>query len=282
MLSCLSGGEGGGWDELGRFCVPLTIMPKLGGWIGEVTRMSRFDFGSGLDPDPASQWDAKRKLFSLVEVCAPPSAVLVCNATANTFMIMCRSCTLKKEQHDVSTMFSCTFAHQTIFTCYIDKRVHWTAFMSRYNNAVTIPLLWFQAVLIAFSSDFLPRLLYYFTATDSNSSYLEFILAYSPQKYVDETGTPCRWVSLDEQHCSISWSWCLLKTLHFFQLLSDVVAEIDTTVLAFFDQCWKGYFKQGLHNTLVLLNALAVGYHIKWVGHPSEQPNGLQYFVFSI
>uniref|UniRef100_A0A8C4X015 Anoctamin n=2 Tax=Eptatretus burgeri TaxID=7764 RepID=A0A8C4X015_EPTBU len=50
----------------------------------------------------------------------------------------------------------------------------------------------FHAALIAFSSDFLPRLIYYFTATDSNSSYLEFILAYSPQKYVNETGTPCR------------------------------------------------------------------------------------------
>ena len=40
-----------------------------------MTRTSRLDFV--LDPDAflAYQWDTKRKLFSLAEVCAPPSAV---------------------------------------------------------------------------------------------------------------------------------------------------------------------------------------------------------------
>ena len=44
-----------------------------------MTRTSRLDFGSGLDPDtdPAYQWDAKRKLFSLAEVHARPNAALV-------------------------------------------------------------------------------------------------------------------------------------------------------------------------------------------------------------
>ena len=41
-----------------------------------MTTTSRFDFGSGLDPDPAYQWDTKRQLFSLAEVHALPSAVL--------------------------------------------------------------------------------------------------------------------------------------------------------------------------------------------------------------
>jgi len=42
-----------------------------------VTRTRRFDFGSGPDGDPAYQWDSKRKLLSLAEVCALPSAVLI-------------------------------------------------------------------------------------------------------------------------------------------------------------------------------------------------------------
>ena len=38
--------------------------------VGEVTRTSRFDFGSGPDPDLAYQWNTKGKLFSLAEVCS--------------------------------------------------------------------------------------------------------------------------------------------------------------------------------------------------------------------
>ena len=53
------------------------IMTKLGGWVGLVMRTSWLDFGSGPDGDPAYQWDTKHKLFSLAEVCALPSALLV-------------------------------------------------------------------------------------------------------------------------------------------------------------------------------------------------------------
>ena len=42
-----------------------------------MTRTSRFDFSSGPNPDPAYQWDTKRKVISLVEVCALPSALVV-------------------------------------------------------------------------------------------------------------------------------------------------------------------------------------------------------------
>ena len=42
-----------------------------------MTRTSRFDFSSGPDPDPACWWDTKREPFSLAEVCAPLSVVLV-------------------------------------------------------------------------------------------------------------------------------------------------------------------------------------------------------------
>ena len=50
-----------------------------------MTRTSRFDFGSGLNPDPANQWDTKCKLFSMAEVCTLPSAVLVpeCSDTSD-------------------------------------------------------------------------------------------------------------------------------------------------------------------------------------------------------
>ena len=46
-----------------------------------MTRINKFEFGSSPDPEPAYQWDTKRKLFSVEEVCAPPSAVLITFAT---------------------------------------------------------------------------------------------------------------------------------------------------------------------------------------------------------
>ena len=50
-------------------------MTKLGGRVGEVTRTSQFNFGSGADADAPYEWDTKRKQFSLAKVCALPSAV---------------------------------------------------------------------------------------------------------------------------------------------------------------------------------------------------------------
>ena len=44
--------------------------------IGCVKNTNRLDFDEYPDPDPAYQWDTKRKLFSLAEVSALPSAVL--------------------------------------------------------------------------------------------------------------------------------------------------------------------------------------------------------------
>ena len=60
-------------------------MTKLGGWVGLVTRRSGLDDGSRLDPDPASQRDTKRKLFSLAKVCALPSAVRVLSSVSVHF-----------------------------------------------------------------------------------------------------------------------------------------------------------------------------------------------------
>ena len=42
-----------------------------------MTRTSSFDFGSGLDEDPAYQWNTKCKPFSRAEVRALTSAILV-------------------------------------------------------------------------------------------------------------------------------------------------------------------------------------------------------------
>ena len=52
------------------------IITKLCGQVGWVIRTSQYDFCSGPDADPAYQWDTKCKLFSLVEVCALPGAIL--------------------------------------------------------------------------------------------------------------------------------------------------------------------------------------------------------------
>ena len=42
-----------------------------------MTRTSQLDFGEGPCADPAYQGDAKHEQFTLAEVCALPSAVLV-------------------------------------------------------------------------------------------------------------------------------------------------------------------------------------------------------------
>ena len=54
-----------------------TDQTKLGGWVGWVMRTSWLNFSSVPNRDPADQWDTKGKLISLVEVCAPPSALPV-------------------------------------------------------------------------------------------------------------------------------------------------------------------------------------------------------------
>jgi len=55
-----------------------TQIDKLDFWnFSSVTRTSRLDFGSGPDADLAYQWDVKYKLFSLMEVCALLSTVLI-------------------------------------------------------------------------------------------------------------------------------------------------------------------------------------------------------------
>uniref|UniRef100_UPI00358E7F15 anoctamin-7-like n=2 Tax=Myxine glutinosa TaxID=7769 RepID=UPI00358E7F15 len=82
----------------------------------------------------------------------------------------------------------------------------------------------FHALLIAFSSDFLPRLMYYFTATATDPSYLEFILAYSPQKYVDETHTPCRYKGFrDEEGNYTAFHWQLLVLQIVFVIVFVIV-----------------------------------------------------------
>ena len=63
------------WHDISKNCAG--IMTKLGEWVGLVARTSRFDFCWGPDQHPAYQWGTKCKLFSLVELCTLPSAVLI-------------------------------------------------------------------------------------------------------------------------------------------------------------------------------------------------------------
>ena len=73
-----------------------------------MTRTSWFDFGSYPNPDPTYKWDTKRNLFILVEVCAPPNAVLVlCSPLSSSF-------TLSANQTVSSTNFH-FFFHLFIF-----------------------------------------------------------------------------------------------------------------------------------------------------------------------
>ena len=53
------------------------MMTKPGGSVGYVIRTSRFDFGSGPDQDQTYQWDEKRNLFNLTEVCGLPSILFL-------------------------------------------------------------------------------------------------------------------------------------------------------------------------------------------------------------
>ena len=67
------------WD-LTKHDIPKSyglMMPKRGVRVGWVTRTGQCGFDSGADPDQPCQWDTKRKLFSLVEVYALLSDVLV-------------------------------------------------------------------------------------------------------------------------------------------------------------------------------------------------------------
>ena len=54
------------------------IWMKLGRSVGSVMRTNRLNFSSGPDADPAHQWDTKRKLIILADVCTLLSARLVC------------------------------------------------------------------------------------------------------------------------------------------------------------------------------------------------------------
>ena len=67
-------------DDISKSCARIQM--KLGGQVVYVTRANWFNFVSGPDPDPA---DTKHQLFSLVEVCALPSANQFCsNANQDT------------------------------------------------------------------------------------------------------------------------------------------------------------------------------------------------------
>lgn len=50
-----------------------------------------------------------------------------------------------------------------------------------------------QAFLIAFTSDFLPRLYYQYTQHSNLTGYVDFTLAYAPDKYVTEHNVSCRY-----------------------------------------------------------------------------------------
>ncbi|KAJ6656874.1 hypothetical protein lerEdw1_003205 [Lerista edwardsae] len=69
-----------------------------------------------------------------------------------------------------------------------------------------------NAFLIAFTSDFLPRLLYQYEHDSQLHGYVNFTLAYSPPSYVDSNHTMCRYKAFRDPHGN--------HTLFYWKLLA--------------------------------------------------------------
>uniref|UniRef100_A0ABM5G2X5 Anoctamin n=1 Tax=Pogona vitticeps TaxID=103695 RepID=A0ABM5G2X5_9SAUR len=68
-----------------------------------------------------------------------------------------------------------------------------------------------NAFLIAFTSDFLPRLYYQYTHSSNLQGYIDFSLAYAPKSYVSEYNVTCRYRAYREQSGRYSLAyWNLL------------------------------------------------------------------------
>ncbi|KAH0623974.1 hypothetical protein JD844_007205 [Phrynosoma platyrhinos] len=82
-----------------------------------------------------------------------------------------------------------------------------------------------NAFLIAFTSDFLPRLYYQYTSSSNLQGYIDFTLAYAPKSYVAEYNVTCRYRAYREQSGRYSLAyWNLLAIrLGFIIVFEHVV-----------------------------------------------------------
>ncbi|XP_042315616.1 anoctamin-7 [Sceloporus undulatus] len=82
-----------------------------------------------------------------------------------------------------------------------------------------------NAFLIAFTSDFLPRLYYQYTTSSDLQGYIDFTLAYAPKSYVAEYNVTCRYRAYREQSGRYSLAyWNLLAIrLGFIIVFEHVV-----------------------------------------------------------
>nr|XP_060623941.1 anoctamin-7 [Anolis sagrei ordinatus] len=82
-----------------------------------------------------------------------------------------------------------------------------------------------NAFLIAFTSDFLPRLYYQYTRDSNLEGYIDFTLAYAPKSYVEEHNVTCRYRAFREQSGRYSLAyWNLLAIrLGFIIVFEHVV-----------------------------------------------------------
>ncbi|XP_066477596.1 anoctamin-7 [Tiliqua scincoides] len=93
-----------------------------------------------------------------------------------------------------------------------------------------------NAFLIAFTSDFLPRLYYQYTRHSNLTGYIDFTLAYAPEEYVTQHNVTCRYRAFRERSGSYSLAyWNLLAIrLGFIIVFEHVVffiaRLIDTMV----------------------------------------------------
>ncbi|XP_044277100.1 anoctamin-7-like [Varanus komodoensis] len=91
-----------------------------------------------------------------------------------------------------------------------------------------------NAFLIAFTSEFLPRLLYQYEYDSHLHGYVNFTLAYSPPSYVDSNHTMCRYKAFRDAHGSYTlFYWKLLAIRLGFIIafeVPDVPASLEVKI----------------------------------------------------
>uniref|UniRef100_A0A4W3J8J6 Anoctamin n=1 Tax=Callorhinchus milii TaxID=7868 RepID=A0A4W3J8J6_CALMI len=89
-----------------------------------------------------------------------------------------------------------------------------------------------NAFLIAFTSDFLPRLYYYYTHDNNMTGYVNFTLSYAPHKFLQQNNSMCRYKDFRDQHGYLTLTyWNLLAVrLGFVIVFEHVVFFIGRMI----------------------------------------------------
>ncbi|XP_075926417.1 anoctamin-7-like isoform X1 [Petromyzon marinus] len=140
------------------------------------------------------------------------------------------------------TIFVMAFPLAPLFALmnnWVEIRLDARKFVCRYRRSVVERVrgigVWFDilsglahisiisnAFLIAFTSDFLPRLLYRYTYKSSLDGYVDFTLAYAPRDYVVANHTMCRYRDFRDQDGNLTlFYWKLLAVRLSFVIIFE-------------------------------------------------------------